>query len=229
MYFYTWSIYTHIINPMPPFELRLNGVVSFFSDAQRHDAVLIGTEITAAASYHPKRMSDFANGRYCARETLSRLGFEPTEIPKGIHREPVWPAGITGSISHTTGLTGAIAARKSDQLSLGLDIELRGSVTKELWQQLFTKSEQDILASHELESPDLPTVFFSIKESFYKMQFPLTGRFLDFPEVEIVPSDHEYKLRLTGGRQLPGLPGHYFTGHGILGAHVITWCALPAI
>ncbi len=39
-------------------------------------------------------------------------------------REPLWPAGVVGSISHSGELAGAVVARASDAWSVGLDIEL---------------------------------------------------------------------------------------------------------
>jgi hypothetical protein len=50
-------------------------------------------------------------------------------IPIGKEKEPVWPEVIVGSISHCDTLMGAIVAKKSDHVSLGLDIEEIGRVT----------------------------------------------------------------------------------------------------
>ena len=72
--------------------------------------------------FSPKRLADFSTGRYCAMKALEQIGIQNVIIPIGKDREPIWPEGIVGSISHCESLTGAIVSRKADHISLGLDI-----------------------------------------------------------------------------------------------------------
>ena len=70
--------------------------------------------------------------------------------------------------------------------SLGLDIEVIGRVTKDLWDFVFTESEKMYLSGlSENEKLFKSTALFSIKEAFYKFQRPITKVFLDFLEVEV--------------------------------------------
>jgi 4'-phosphopantetheinyl transferase EntD len=147
-------------------------------------------------NFSPKRLSDFSTGRYCATKALEQLGIHDAIIPIGKDREPIWPDGIVGSISHCDSLTGAIVAKKSDHISLGLDIEEIGRVTPDLWDLVFTEKEKAFLTGiSEKEKRIQSTAIFSIKEAFYKFQFPLTKFFLDFLDVEVaLPLINNVKL-----------------------------------
>ena len=136
--------------------------------------------------FSPKRLADYSFGRYCATKALEQLEIKDVIIPIGKDREPIWPEGIVGSISHCDRLVGAIVAKSSDYISLGLDIEEIGRVTPDLWDLVFTENEKNYLSG--LSSDDIlvqSTAIFSIKEAFYKFQHPLTKTFLDFLDVEV--------------------------------------------
>ncbi len=133
-----------------------------------------------------KRLSDFSTGRYCAMKALEQLGINNVIIPLGKDREPIWPEGIVGSISHCGSITGAIVAKSTDYISLGLDIEEIGEVTPDLWDLVFTENEKAfLLGLNETERLVRSTVIFSAKEAYYKFQHPLTKTFLDFLDVEV--------------------------------------------
>src|SRR6202022_3165764 len=53
------------------------------------------------------RRREFITARRCAREALAKLGYAPVPIRAGRKREPLWPAGLVGSITHTTGFRAA--------------------------------------------------------------------------------------------------------------------------
>jgi len=158
---------------------------SFFTE---NDKVhfLTETEKKLTSGYSEKRLIDFSTGRYCAMQALEQIGIENVIIPTGKDRAPIWPEGIVGSISHCDSLTGAIVAKSSDTISLGLDIEEIGRVTPDLWDLVFTENEKNYL--FRLSDEDIlvqSTAIFSIKEAFYKFQHPLTNTFLDFLDVEV--------------------------------------------
>lgn len=140
--------------------------------------------------FSPKRLSDFSTGRYCAKMALEQLDIKDVIIPIGKDREPIWPEGIVGSISHCDSFAGAIVAKSDQYISLGLDIEEIGRVTPDLWDLVFTQKEKDFLLSlSDKEIQEKSTAIFSIKEAFYKFQHPLTKTFLDFLDVEVNTPD----------------------------------------
>lgn len=119
-------------------------------------------------------------------KALEKLGVHGVLIPTGKHREPLWPQGIVGSISHCDSLTGAIVAKRSDYVSLGFDIEEIGRVTTDLWDLVFSENEKLFLHSAlDVERRILSALFFSAKEAFYKFEYPITGLYLDFLDVEL--------------------------------------------
>ena len=168
---------------MKEFESKLK----FFYTFEQYNLPLHNLALPANHQFSLKRLSDFSTGRYCAIKALEQLGIQDAIIPIGEDRAPIWPEGIVGSISHCDSLTGAIVAKSSDHISLGLDIEEIGRVTPDLWDLVFTENEKNYL--FRLSDEDIlvqSTAIFSIKEAFYKFQHPLTKTFLDFLDVEVV-------------------------------------------
>jgi 4'-phosphopantetheinyl transferase EntD len=104
---------------------------------------------------------------------------------------------MVGSISHSSLLTGAIVGKNSDIVSVGLDIEAIGGVELNMWDILFLESEQQFLNLLNNEDRNLyPTLLFSLKESFYKFQYPLTRQFLEFNEVEFNMKDEQISMKV---------------------------------
>jgi 4'-phosphopantetheinyl transferase EntD len=148
--------------------------------------------------FSEKRLSDFSIGRYCAIKALEQLGIQDATIPIGADRAPIWPDGVVGSISHCDTLVGAIVAKKSEYISLGLDIEEIGRVTPDLFDLVFTEKEKSYLSSftgRKLEEQS--TLIFSVKEAFYKFQHPITKKFLDFLDVEMDLTNFEKIIVLS--------------------------------
>jgi 4'-phosphopantetheinyl transferase EntD len=178
-----------IKNECMTFEFKLPEIIySYFSTESKDENVLTEGERILTKTWAKKRINDFSTGRFCARTALRNLNLQHHEILIGPKKEPLWPAGIVGSISHSDGMAGAIIACSSNCKSLGLDIENLGRVNPEMWYLLFTEKEQNFLNSlSPLEKDYYSTAFFSMKESFYKFQFPLTHTFLNFTDVEVSP------------------------------------------
>ncbi|MBE0584319.1 MAG: hypothetical protein IH612_11245, partial [Desulfofustis sp.] len=82
-----------------------------------------------------KRQREFATGRALARHGMELLGFAPQAIPVGVMRQPVWPVGLAGSITHTNTHCAVALGKSVHVLSIGIDMETAGAVTRELWDQ----------------------------------------------------------------------------------------------
>ncbi len=166
------------------------------------DAGLWPEEEVQVARAVPARRLQFAAGRRCARAGLAALGLAPVPIPAGPQRAPHWPAGATGSISHTTGYAVAVVRRTSDgpggpsgpastRLSIGVDAEQLGRVGDHLYSRLFTPAEEAWLARLAGPRRDAAaTAVFGAKEAFYKAQFPLTGAWVGFHDVRAHPIEN---------------------------------------
>jgi len=135
-----------------------------------------------------KRLEEFAAGRLCARLLLHEFGIDQFAIEVGADRQPLWPQGLVGSITHTAGFCAAVAAPKKCLRSVGIDTELSGSVKPELWRGICTASETTWLRSlPESEQHSAATLIFSAKEAFYKCQFAVTHERLGFGDVSLEP------------------------------------------
>ena len=173
--------------------------IQYFFTSNQYELPLDKLSISSNHQFSPKRLSDFSTGRYCAMKALEQIGIQNVIIPIGKNREPIWPEGIVGSISHCDTLTGAIVSRKADHISLGLDIEEIGRVTADLWPYVFTDKEIEYLNTLPIDQQELIcTSIFSLKEAFYKFQFPITNLFLDFLDVEVQIPELNRMVVLSG-------------------------------
>ena len=138
------------------------------------------------ASAVPARRSEFATGRSCARLALGRLGVEACAIGVGEHREPLWPAGVVGSITHCAGYCAAAVGLTDRWLALGIDAEQRRALEPEVAALVLTdgeRAELEALASRGIDVP--PIAIFSIKEAVFKAWWPLTRGWLEFADVDV--------------------------------------------
>lgn len=151
-------------------------------------AALHPAERAAVEGSVPKRQDEFATGRVLARGVLARLGCADTALLPHADRSPCWPAGVTGSISHTDGLAIVVAAGLSTTPGLGVDAEEDTPLERELWPLILRDRERTLVertGTSELERRRLAKLIFCIKEAVYKCQYPLTRVMFDFPEVEL--------------------------------------------
>ncbi|GAC1539622.1 MAG: hypothetical protein NVS2B17_15050 [Candidatus Velthaea sp.] len=149
-------------------------------------------EAAASARFAPKRIAEFAAGRDCAHRALRSAGCADVDVPMRSDRSPQWPSGIVGSITHTNGFCGAVAALRSSYGGIGIDAEVIERVTIEMWSQIFTSPEIESLeVLGDAERGRAAAAMFSAKEAFYKCQSPMTGLWIDFHEVHA-------DLRFTG-------------------------------
>jgi 4'-phosphopantetheinyl transferase EntD len=133
-----------------------------------------------------KRAEEFAAGRLCARLLLREFGIQHFPIEVGVHRQPLWPEDLVGSITHTSGFCAAVAAPKKSLRSVGIDTEISDSVRTELWRGICTPAESHWLRSlPESAQRAAATVIFCAKEAFYKCQFALTQQRLGFHDVSV--------------------------------------------
>jgi 4'-phosphopantetheinyl transferase EntD len=142
-------------------------------------------ELAIVSTAVDSRRREFAAGRLLARRLLGELGVARSHsLLSGAKREPMWPEGIVGSITHKTGWAGVAVARAHVVRSLGCDLEDDDPLKLELWRRILSPAEQQWLKTQP-NSGQLAKVYFSAKECFYKAQFPLTRQWLGFLDVEL--------------------------------------------
>ncbi|MBV8619480.1 MAG: 4'-phosphopantetheinyl transferase superfamily protein [Curvibacter sp.] len=161
--------------PVQAMELRDRGLPAW----------LLPEERDSIAGAVPSRIEEFAAGRRCARDAMRAFGLDtPGPLRRGPHREPLWPAGLVGSITHTEGFCAAVVASARACAGLGIDAERCGRLGPGLWPLLFDATEQAALRA--LSPPDqdrLATVLFAAKEALFKSQFALSAAVPEFTDV----------------------------------------------
>ena len=147
--------------------------------AMPEEEIRIGRAVT-------KRQQEFRAGRKAARDALMKLGYKPVAIRVGSGREPIWPNGVVGSISHTAKLAVAVVAPADTQRGLGVDLEEDIDLDEDLWQTLFTTTEFEWLYGiPDRERQRVARILFSAKEAVFKDQFPRTREVPDFTDLNL--------------------------------------------
>ena len=160
------------------------GVVSAdFAGEDAHGQLLAQEAAQIQGAGHSRRR-EFTAARSCARRALRQLGLPETAILRGEHREPLWPAGVVGSITHCPGYRAAAAAKIADALALGIDAEVHDKLPANVLERVSNPEERAWLSSAP-KGLHWDRVLFSAKESLYKAWFPLTRRKLGFDEVSV--------------------------------------------
>jgi 4'-phosphopantetheinyl transferase EntD len=199
----------------------------------RHDppgVLLYPEEEAAVARAVEKRRREFATVRHCAREALARLGLPPAPIVPGPRGAPRWPDGVVGSMTHCAGYRAAAVGLARDVATIGIDAEPHEPLPEGVIDLVASPAERRRLTRLAAAAPDRhwDRVLFCAKEAVYKAWSPLTGRWLDFGEVDLIldPDASTFTARLlvpgpvVDGRARSSLPGRFRTGPGVLLAAV---------
>jgi len=166
-----------------------------WGDPREPSSPLFPEEAQLVASAVEKRRLEFSRGRQCARAALRRLGVAEAPLLSGSQREPLWPTGVVGSITHTTGLCVAAVAWQRSYAGVGIDVELAAPLTQAVAERIATEAEMSALAS--MSPLFAARLIFSAKEAFYKCQFYRTRQFLGFFDVALELEPHgEFSARL---------------------------------
>ncbi|WP_185723324.1 4'-phosphopantetheinyl transferase [Burkholderia cenocepacia] len=139
----------------------------------------------------PKRQREYVIGRLCAREAVRRLrpGFD-SNIPTGSDRQPLFPAGITGSITHTDDFAAAACRPMEDGL-LGIDVErvMTPERAAEVVPAVSSTDELGLDGWNDTLPLVRATLVFSAKEAAFKALYPKVHRFLEFSSSRLVGVD----------------------------------------
>ena len=180
-----------------------------------------------------KRRAEYLAGRLAAGRALARLGAGTTYPERHPDGQPLWPAGFTGSITHSGPCAAAAVACTDDYLALGLDLEplVTDQAAQRLQTRILTPNERDRFHSALTAQPDqLVTTVFSLKESLFKALFPVTGHRFWFQDAQVAALNSDSACLQLNKPLAPEFPaGSQFdaaitrTEHGIL-----TMISVPA-
>jgi enterobactin synthetase component D len=188
--------------------------------AEQFPGVMLPSSLARAVR---KRQAEFLAGRFCARQALAVCApeHEAATISVGAHREPEWPHGIVGAITHTHGFASVAVARAEAARGLGLDAErvMPEEQAERLIEQIAAPGEVEAVARATGWSPAKTlTAIFSAKETVFKCLYPEVRRYFDFRDAWVDAFDdgriHAHLLTTL----TPALPaGHTLAGRYELG------------
>ena len=185
----------------------------YTDDLFEHYSVSFPSQLNRAVI---KRRAEFLAGRYCAAKALMQLGITNFTVDIGPHRNPLWPSGLCGSISHCSDYAMAVVDPRPNTLGLGIDIEelVATDAVEPVQSQIFYGEELSLLT--EENKALVFTLVFSVKESFFKAAYPMVKKYFNFDAVSIHALDIKNKtITLRINTDLcPHLPqGKIILGH----------------
>jgi 4'-phosphopantetheinyl transferase EntD len=119
--------------------------------------------------------------RIVARELLMRLGYPDRQVVKGGGGEPIWPAGVVGSLAHDDEVAVAAVALQRDFATVGIDVEPARELPADMRELIASSNELRAIADDPLKRK----LLFVAKEAVYKACYPLDRVFLEFSDIEI--------------------------------------------
>jgi 4'-phosphopantetheinyl transferase EntD len=202
-----------------------------FATAGPLEPPVTGHEDAESTVLHPRavaaRRRSFRLGRAAAHAALATIGRDEGPILAGDDRRPIWPEGVSGSISHTADLGVALAAPADRTDGVGLDIEAR-RCAPELDTRVPRAEERRWLAGTPAAGrDDLLLALFSAKESIYKAFYPRIQTFFGFEAASLVPGPGGFTARLVVDLDCDYPPERTFPVHVEWhGDRVLTWLVL---
>lgn len=183
-------------------------------------------EAARVANAVDKRRQEYTTVRHLARQAMVHLGVPAAAIVPGSRREPLWPAGVVGSLTHCVGYRAAALASAEHVTAVGIDAEPHMPLPDRLVRRLALPEELDLLADLEAGHPSVcwDRLLFSAKEAVYKAWFPLAQRWLDFDDATVTldPGHRTFTVRLhrTGplvhGVPLVAMSGRWLIERGLI-------------
>jgi 4'-phosphopantetheinyl transferase EntD len=149
---------------------------------------LTSQERAALAGAVGRRVREFASGRQRARDVCGQLGAEDTAIGVDSVGAPIWPAGLTGSITHTASHVAAAAGQRDRVGAVGIDVEPAVPVPRRVAERVATPTELVRLGHLYRVDRNIPWdhLLFSSKEATYKANYVLYSEGLRFHDIDVV-------------------------------------------
>ena len=182
-----------------PSPWRVEGVSAFAvaltSPADSRDVEWSASLPERLSNAREPRIVTFLAGRYCAGQALAAAGAGRDAVVEfGVDREPIWPDGFVGSITHTADFAGAVVTRKNGVIGIGIDTEnlLSEAQAQELRQTVAPEYSEINFVGPDADGEEdalLVSCLFSAKESIYKCLHPLVREFFEFSDVSVTKLD----------------------------------------
>lgn len=202
-----------------------DGVEMAWADPTAPMPRLIGDEALAVEQVRPARAREFGAGRAAARDAMALLGQPPRPVLQSDDRAPIWPKGLTGSITHTARDCLAVVTDMPEIRALGLDMEPATPLESALWPEICTMAEMHWLASlGPSQRGNFAKLLFSAKEAAFKAQFMISRQMIGFHDLTLTVDLAQNRFDALLTTDVAGFtPKAVFQGRfAILGAAFIT-------
>lgn len=178
------------------------------------------------------RKADLLAGRAMAQAAMALLHVPPQPVLSAPSRAPIWPNGLSGSISHARGRCVCLLSQDTTH-SYGVDTEAiaSGRSLTAILKETLNIRERAMVTQGRLPAAANATLAFSAKEALFKALYPRVGQFFGFDAAELTHAPNDARLALTLTTDLAdGLPkGRSFDiHHRLTDTHVLTWLCVPA-
>lgn len=138
-----------------------------------------------------KRRAEYTAGRAAVRAALRAIGTQFADVPvlRGNEGEPLWPAAIVGSLTHSHGVAIAAVALRTEVALLGIDLELiepGRQAGRDVSSYIASEEEQRWIHEQPEEALLRTRMLFSAKESIYKAFWPLYRKYFGFKQAALI-------------------------------------------
>ena len=172
------------------------------------------------------RRREFSTGRRLARRLLAERGIAPGPILRDDDRVPIWPASITGSISHCRDYAVVALCGADSCFGVGIDIEPDEAVKPGVERIVCTATERRWLDGEDGDDEARGRrvkLIFSAKEAVYKAFYPRVRVFWGFHDVALELDERRgcfvAALPTSAGRA--HVEGRFVRGHGTIVSGVL--------
>ena len=185
------------------------------------ESVLWPAERDAQGQVVSGRWWDWVMGRRCARLALTELGVAPVPILVGTKREPLWPGGVVGAITHTRGFAAAAVARSPEVAGVGLDAEPDEPLPDGVLGRIANPDERRWAGGVHPTGVGVAhpaRLVFSAKETIYKVWYPLARTWLGFEDahLEFDADTKTFVARISIDGPFSTVTGRYGSVGGVL-------------
>lgn len=164
-----------------------------------------------------KRKADHLAGRIAAFYALKALNI--TALPTiGTSGEPLWPAGVRGSISHS-GCQAMAICRENGLTGIDCETIINEAEARDIQDGAIDRHEAALLANSGYPFALAFTLVFSAKESLFKALYPQVQAWMGFDSARVTALTAD-TLTLTLTRDMPP-----FTQNQ---GFTLAWCRIDA-
>lgn len=209
-------------------------VSASYDEATFSDALFAQLDIPQPSTLSravPRRKAEFLAGRTMTQAAMAGLGLPPRPVDTTPSRAPLWPEGLSGSISHARGRCACLLSQDTGH-SYGVDTEAiaEDRSLDAILSQTLSPDERALLTQGPYPASTNATLAFSAKEALFKALFPQVGHHFGFDAAELTeaPCHSSLSLSLTTDLTKTLPQGTRFDiHHRLTGTHVSTWLSVP--